>query len=237
MTDDIDRRKRSPGAVALLLVAVLAILFGLLLGAGVLVSGPEANTEVESVDGQVTTWFAQHRVASLAAPSQWLSDLGSTGVVVGIGVVAAAAAGLLLRRWWPVRLLAAALAGELLLFLAVSTIIDRARPPVPHLDAHLPPTSSFPSGHTAASVCLYGGIAAGVCLAVRSWWRWAVVLAAVVIVLAVATARLYRGAHWATDVLTSLLFASLWLWVCVRSLAPAPAELAREKGRATGGQA
>jgi undecaprenyl-diphosphatase len=214
--------QRSSVAIAVQLVAVLAVLFGLLLGAGWLVSGPEADTHVEAADGRLTTWFAAHRVAGLARPSQWVAALGSTGAVVGIGAVAAAVAGYLLHHWWPVRLLCAALTGELLVFLAVSSIIDRRRPPVPHLDAHLPPTSSFPSGHTAAALCLYGGIAAVVCLATRSSWRWAVVTAAVVIVLAVATARLYRGAHWPTDVVASLTFASVWLGACVRLLAPHP---------------
>jgi undecaprenyl-diphosphatase len=218
----LDLARRSRSGVAVRLVAVLAVLLGLLMGAGWLVSGPEADTDVEAADGRLTAWFAAHRVAGLATPSQWVADLGSTGVVIGTGAVAAAGAGLLLRDWWPVRLLAAALTGELLVFLAVSTVVDRGRPPVPHLDAHLPPTSSFPSGHTGASVCLYGGIAAVVCLATRSGWRRVVVAVAVVVVLAVATARLYRGAHWPTDVLASLLFASTWLLTCVRLLGPPP---------------
>ncbi len=216
----LDQRKRVTWAVAARLVALLVVLFGVLLGAGWLVSGPEADTDVEVADGWLTTWLAEHRVAGLAAPSQWISDLGSTGVVVATGLVAAAVAGYLLREWWPVRLLAVALSAELLVFLSVSSIIDRPRPPVQHLDAHLPPTSSFPSGHTAASLCLYGGIAVVVCLATRARWRWAVVTAAFVVVLAVAGARLYRGAHWPTDVAASLLFASLWLWACGRSLGP-----------------
>jgi membrane-associated phospholipid phosphatase len=223
MTRLLDSGKRSPWAVALQLAAVLAVLFGLLLGAGWLVSGPEADTDVEAADGWLTRWFAEHRVAALADPSQWAAALGSTGVVIGTGVVAAGVAGWLLRDWWPARLLAAALAGELLVFLAVSSIIDRERPPVQHLDAELPPTSSFPSGHTAASLCLYGGIAVVICLGTRSRWRWAVITAAVTVVLAVAVARLYRGAHYPTDVAGSLLFAGVWLWACARSLAPSSA--------------
>jgi undecaprenyl-diphosphatase len=222
-------RTRLRWAVAGHLVAVLAVLLGLLLVAGWLVTGPEADSDVEVADGRLTSWFAQHRVPGLNRPSQWVADLGSTGVVIAIGVVAAAIAGYLVRDWWPVRLLAAALAGELLVFLAVSSIVDRGRPPVPHLDAQLPPTSSFPSGHTAAAVCLYRGIALVVCHITRARWRWVVVSTAVLVVLAVATARLYRGAHWPTDVIASLLFAAVWLWVCVRSLAPTSAQRVQER--------
>jgi undecaprenyl-diphosphatase len=212
------------------LVAALVVLFGLLMLAGWLLTGPAADSAVERADGRLVIWFAGHRVDALNTPSQYVADLGSTGFVIGIGAVACVVAFLVLRQWWPVLLLAVALVGELSVFLLVTMLVNRGRPPVEHLDAHLPPTSSFPSGHTAASVCLYGGIAAIVCLATRANWRWVVVAAAVVIVLAVATARLYRGAHWPTDVTASLLFASTWLWVCVRSLAPPSAE--RVRGRA-----
>ena len=38
-------------------------------------------------------------------------------------------------------------------------LVDRARPPVVHRLDTAPPTSSFPSGHTAAAVVLYVGLA------------------------------------------------------------------------------
>ncbi|MCV2490776.1 phosphatase PAP2 family protein [Geodermatophilus sp. YIM 151500] len=231
MAHPIGPGRRRGWAIAAQMSAVLAVLFGLLLGAGWLVSGPEADTDVEVADGRLTSWFAENRVEELATPSRVVSDLGSTGVVIGAGVVAAAVAGSLLRSWWPVRLLAAALIGELVVFLAVSSIIDRERPPVPHLDAQLPPTSSYPSGHTAASLCLYGGIAAVVYLVSRSRWRRVVVVGAGVVVLAVATSRLYRGAHWPTDVAASVLFASAWLWTCIRALAPADRPVGRGSRR------
>jgi undecaprenyl-diphosphatase len=91
---------------------------------------------------------------------------------------------------------------------------------VPHLDAALPPTSSFPSGHTAAAICLYGGVATIVLRAVRAWWRWVVLGVAVVVIVAVAAARLYRGAHYPTDVLGSVLFAVPWLLVTTKACAP-----------------
>ena len=42
------------------------------------------------------------------------------------------------------------------------------------------------------------------------------------LVAVVAVARLYRGAHFPTDVLGSVLFAVPWLLVVLRVLPPAP---------------
>jgi hypothetical protein len=63
-----------------------------------------------------------------------------------------------------------------------------------------PPTSSFSSGHTAASICPYGAITALALALTRTCWRWLVLTLAILAIVAVAVARLYRGAHLLTDV-------------------------------------
>jgi membrane-associated phospholipid phosphatase len=50
-----------------------------------------------------------------------------------------------------------AVAVQATVFLMTTLAIDRPRPAVVHLDTS-PPTSSFPSGQTAAAMALYGGI-------------------------------------------------------------------------------
>ena len=45
---------------------------------------------------------------------------------------------------------------EATVFLFASLIVERDRPPVEQLDS-IPPSGSFPSGHTAAAVAFYGG--------------------------------------------------------------------------------
>ena len=173
-------------------------------------------------DSAFVRWLAGQRTEPLDDLSGPVAELGNTGVVIGIALVVAAALVLLRRPRW-VLVPAVALVGEVVVFLATAAVIDRRRPAVPHLDAQLPPTSSFPSGHTAAAVCLYGAIAVLVLAAVRAWWRWLVLALAVVVVVAVALARLYRGAHYPTDVLASLLFALPWLLAVRRHLLRPPA--------------
>src|SRR6202000_2735010 len=99
---------------------------------------------------------------------------------------------------------------ELAAFLTVSAIFKRPRPDVPHLDANLP-TSAFPSGHMAATTCLYVAIAILVIGHARGWWRHPSLPPAHDLRVCTARARLYRGEHHPTDLLASVLFAALWL--------------------------
>jgi membrane-associated phospholipid phosphatase len=69
---------------------------------------------------------------------------------------------------------------------ATTLFIDRPRTKVSHLDT-APPTSSFPSGHTAAAVCFYGSVAAIVLWHNRNRWvRVVVVLVCAAIPLTIA---------------------------------------------------
>jgi membrane-associated phospholipid phosphatase len=205
---------------ATLLLAMGVLLFGMLLGIGWLLTHVEQGTSVGAADVGVLHWLVAHRVPSLDTASLYAADLASTATVLVSGAVAGVVAAVVLRRGWPLVLLVIALVGELVLFLNAAILVGRPRPAVPHLDAALPPTSSFPSGHTAAAICLYGGVATIVLRVVQAWWRWLVLGVAVLVIVAVAAARLYRGAHYPTDVLGSVLFAVPWLLVTTKACAP-----------------
>jgi undecaprenyl-diphosphatase len=109
--------------------------------------------------------------------------------------------------------------GELTLFLASAAIAHRPRPAVEHLDGPLP-TSSFPSGHVAATMLLYAAIAVLVLPRTRAWWRWLFVAAAVLMPLWVAFSRMYRGMHHPTDVLGSVVLAAFWLAAMIYFVRP-----------------
>lgn len=125
---------------------------------------------------------------------------------------------------------------------------DRARknsriaagvPDVSHLDSNLP-TSAFPSGHAAATACLYVGLAILVIGHARGWWGYLFLIPAVVMPVMIALARMYRGEHHPTDILASLVFAALWLTATTWLIQPSkdglrrgrrlPLDLPRRKG-------
>jgi membrane-associated phospholipid phosphatase len=205
-------------AARLLIVAVL--LLGLVIGIGLSIIRLAPGSDVEKADTATVQWLAGERTETLDAVSGPAAELGNTWVVIGVALAAALLAIAVLRRRRFALVLAVALIGELAIFLTTTVVIDRPRPPVTHLDAQLPPTSSFPSGHTAASICLYGTIAALALAITRAWWRWLILTLAILVIVAVALARLYRGAHFPTDVMASVLFAVPWLLVTLKLLRP-----------------
>jgi undecaprenyl-diphosphatase len=137
------------------------------------------------------------------------------------------------RRWRPVIFLAVVMFGELAAFLTIAAVVKRPRPDVPHLDSKLP-TSAFPSGHTAATACLYIGIAILVIGYARGWWRFLFLIPAIVMPVMIALARMYRGEHHPTDILGSLLFAGLWLTAATMLIRPAEGGLDRAGRRPLG---
>ena len=109
--------------------------------------------------------------------------------------------------------------GELAAFLTIAAVVKRPRPDVTHLDTNLP-TSAFPSGHMAATTCLYVAIAILVIGHARGWWRYLFLIPAIVMPVMIAVARMYRGEHHPTDILASLLFAGLWLTAATMLVKP-----------------
>ena len=181
-----------------------------LIGAALAGLGKLITSHPPAFDEAVARWLAIHRTPHLSTVSYILSQAGNTRWIMAVGLVIVPMALALIRRWRPAVFVAVVMFGELGLFLSVNAIVRRARPLVPHLDTYLP-TSSFPSGHTAATMCLYGALAVLVVPRTRGPWRWLAITVAVLMPALVAWSRMYRGEHHPLDVAGGLMLALLWL--------------------------
>jgi undecaprenyl-diphosphatase len=213
--DPVRGRSGAGRAAAAVLVAWVMV-FGAVVGLGELIIRYGGKNLLG--DRAIPHALAAHRTATGDAVSLYLSRAGDTHAILAIGIVAGAIAIATIRRWRPVVFLIVLMVGELTLFLASAAIVGRARPDVPQLDAHLP-TSSYPSGHVAATICLYAGITLLLVPRSRARWAWLILVPAILVPLLVAGARMYRGMHHPTDILGSLVLAAAWIplvWLAVQ---------------------
>jgi len=199
---------RHRGRIAAGILTAWVLILGLMVGFGELVI--KAGDGNVLGDRTIPHWFAAHRAPGLTRWSLIISDLGATEAILIVSVATAVVFLAVTRRWRPVIFLAVVMAGELGAFLAIAAVVKRPRPDVAQLDHHLP-TSAYPSGHEAATCCLYVAIAILVIGSARGWWRWLSLIPAIVMPVLVALSRLYRGEHHPTDILGSIIFAGLWL--------------------------
>jgi undecaprenyl-diphosphatase len=194
-------------AAAELLVA-WGLLLGVLFCAGSVLTaaGPDVPP---GWDRAVVEWAADRRTPSWNAVMERVQNHSGTGPVIGAAVVACVLALAATRSWRPVLFVVLCLVGEITLFLITTAVVDRARPAA-KLPGDLPPTSSFPSGHVAASLVLATAVTVLVLRGTRAWWRGPVVAVVLAVPLLVAVQRLYAGVHHPTDVLGSVLLALSW---------------------------
>ncbi len=202
-------------------VAVFACLIGfilltaaVLIGAGFLMVHFGAHGRLGRWDEHVNQWFVPHRHSLWNRISGDFTVLADT---VGIASVAALVTlVLLLRRWgtyaW---LLVAGLTAELAVFLITNSAVGRPRPGAPHLGS-TPSTSSWPSGHVAATTVLYGGMAVLVMVATsKRLPRIAAWVFAAALTTCVALSRIYRGEHHPTDTIAGLCLGLAALWTAI----------------------
>ena len=199
-------RHRCRIAAAVLVAWVLIL--GIIVGVGELVT-KDGNGNVLG-DRTIPHWFAAHRTPGWTHWSQIFSTLGATQAILIVALATCVVFLALIRHWRPVIFVATVMFGELGAFLAAAAVVKRPRPDVTHLDQHLP-TSAYPSGHVAATCCLYVAVAILVIGHARGWWRWLFLIPAIAMPVLVALSRMYRGEHHPTDILGSLLFSALWL--------------------------
>ena len=216
------------GGSTRLLVALVAAALAVYsaVAADVVNSGPLSELDVD-----VATWVARSMptwAEWLARPFTWL------GGVVGLAVVVAASVTWLLRggaRGVAV-LLVVVTVGIQLIVVAAKNGYDRPRPDVGSPIA-LPSSFSFPSGHAAGGIVVFGllGLVAGQYARTRREQAAAVVAGFVVGIL-VGLSRVVLDVHYLTDVVAGASLGLAWLTGCLLAVRGVDAHRGRRRSQA-----
>jgi undecaprenyl-diphosphatase len=194
-----------------LTVVGVGLVVGLII-AGLLLTHVFDHGALVRWDTDVEVRLAEHRTElqnTLARAGTWLAETVPVLVVLLAAIIVAWRTSTRIAA--PV-FLVVAVGGEKLIYLIVSIVVGRSRPPVPSLGFTYA-TKSFPSGHVASAITLYGSIALLVALQRSSALRRALLLAVGVVAAIVAYCRMYRGFHYPTDVIAGAVLGVAWLTV------------------------
>ncbi|WP_165496229.1 phosphatase PAP2 family protein [Alloscardovia theropitheci] len=155
-----------------------------------------------------------------------LSTIGGTAVVLVLAIVSL---GILVwrKQWLQVKILFAALAGDVIIVTAFKRLVSRMRPDQSFWLGSVEDQQSFPSGHSANNTVLWLTLAIIVSTLAkneieRSWARVFNVVA-VLMPFFIGLSRIYVAHHWTTDVLAGwslgIAWTSLVAWVYFGELA------------------
>ncbi|GGQ53247.1 diacylglycerol kinase family protein [Streptomyces asoensis] len=232
---------RGTGRTAARIGALTVCQGALMVGFGLLITGPARGLWPMTVEDDVNEGFERARTGTLTTLSSFASEAGNTMTIIAITLLVCAGLILIPRlpMWRQAAFLAVAVSLQALVFLVITECVDRHRPEVDRLDAS-PPTSSYTSGHTGAATALYGGLAVLALSRLRGPWRRIVGGLLLLLPLMVAVARLYRGMHHPTDVVGGLVNGSLSLLIVGRALfvdgsVTAPADAGKDGGATAAG--
>ena len=207
-------------------IVPLALLTAGMIGLGFLVTRVLVNYWPFTLEDHLVRALAASRTPIMDRVSNLISLIAYTVGLGAVLVVAGCAMRIAYHRWRESVFLGAALLAQLVVFKTTASIVGRPRPAVPQLDV-FPPMQSFPSGHVAAAIALYGGVAVVLAMHARTraqqvaWWA-----TLLLVPVAVAVSRVYRGMHNPSDVAASFIVGLGCLWILKRAILT-PAERGR----------
>ena len=196
--------------LALTLAVVMLCLAGVVIS--LLVVLIHHSEPLSDLDAGAARWAHHHTGEATRRFLDAVTSLASTRGVIVIAVVVGVVEWIRVpNRWIPVFLLAVTL-GDSLVTTTIKGIVDRSRPTIDPLAAHLGP--SFPSGHSSTAAALFAALAllAGRRRSPRS--RAILVGVAVGLAVAVACSRVLLDLHWVSDVVAGLALGWAWFALC-----------------------
>jgi undecaprenyl-diphosphatase len=175
----------------------------------------QAGNQLTDFDQTVSGWIVAWRTPWLTGLMLAITQLGSTGAIIGV-LVAGTIAGLFWWRRFEVIIYLVSTAGAYWLSETLKQICHRDRPSMPWLERAS--GYSFPSGHSLVSLVLYWVLAY---LMLRNLQnrigRNILAVGLLMLPFLIGISRIYLGVHYPSDVLGGWAFAMGWvgIWVAV----------------------
>jgi membrane-associated phospholipid phosphatase len=168
---------------------------------------------IVAFDQSINAFFGPYRVDPLLPVVLWVTALGGGPAITAVAIAATGLLWAARRRYVLASLWIALLGAE-----ATSTLgkylVGRARPEF--LDVAKAWTPSFPSGHSTASMAVYGFLAYVIARDLPGLRRrFEVTFWTILLIALVGFSRIFLSVHYASDVLSGFLVGGFWLLVAI----------------------
>lgn len=171
----------------------------------------------QAFDEAALRWIERYHSPFLNEAMLEITALG-TGIVVIVIVCVSGLFLTLTRHKYSALLLLVATVGGMFLDTVLKVRFDRPRPHVFTWGEEVS-SASFPSGHAMSATIVYSTVAyLAARLQRRRWARWATLLLAALIIVLIATSRMYLGVHYPSDVLAGAIVGLAWAAFCMATL-------------------
>lgn len=171
----------------------------------------------QSFDESVLRWMGAHHSKLTDSLMLEITALG-TGMVVMMIVLVAGLFLMLTQHKYSALLLLVSTFGGLVLNTVLKMGFHRPRPQVIEWGTQAV-SSSFPSGHAMSAAIVYSTVAyLAARLHRRLWARWAMMILALVLIVAISASRMYLGVHYPSDVVAGVVIGFAWAGFCMATL-------------------
>lgn len=167
------------------------------------------NFFMNNFDQQIVTWFLSHRSDCGINFFSVITFLGNWQWVLPLMALVTIVLFVRRKRWfiWP--LLLVVVSSEVVVFLG-KILFQRSRP---NGGVFQPIDFSFPSGHAAVAVALYGYLSYVIIKLCPSRYNWLIIVLAVSLAVLIGFSRLYLGVHYLSDILVGYLLGIIALLI------------------------
>jgi membrane-associated phospholipid phosphatase len=174
------------------------------------------DDELAAFDVELSAALHEHVSRETLQAFAVITHLGDTNLMIAIGVIVFAYLfkyrDRLVALAWAVATISGGLMNRLL-----KIIFERSRPVHDH-GLVIETSWSFPSGHAAGSMLMYGLLAYLLVRYTKAALHIPIALAGITLIILVGSSRVILQVHYLSDVLAGYMAATVWVAICIAAL-------------------
>jgi membrane-associated phospholipid phosphatase len=174
------------------------------------------DEDLAAFDVELSAALREHVSHETLQAFAFITQLGDTNFMIAIGILVFIYLFIYRDRLVAVAWAVATISGGLMVRL-LKIFFERSRPVHDH-GLVVETSWSFPSGHAAGSMLMYGLLAYMLVRYTKAALHIPIALAGITIIILVGSSRVILQVHYLSDVLAGYMVATVWVAICIAAL-------------------